>query len=223
MNKVIQILFFVLIPLVGFGQEKKDSTTTQSKWSLQLLGGSTYTFPTYPTEADIKGKGLYKYGFAILINRKIGKYTITNFGVSHQFLKYNTWLAGRPSGISNFDYSFINIITSIRFISNHGKIRANLDLGLSGNFLMDNNHYYNDAINHIHTSSFANGSFITSLFFATGINYQVNRKFTINLMCGYSKAITPLKYEYDIGLGPRIRINYVQYLMINTGVQYYFK
>ena len=112
---------------------------------------------------------------------------------------------------------------SIRFINKPAKIRGAFDLGLTENYLVDNNFYYNDPVNNLHFNPFENSSLMTSFLFSLGINYKANKKITINLMSGYSQPIIPLVYEWDVGFGTLRREGYVKYLFYNIGIQYFLK
>ena len=233
MKKHFQILFLFLISFSLFAQEKQDSLNqTESKWSIQLLGGTNYCFPTFhfPNSYNSSvGKGLYQYGAKVIVNGKVSKYAVINFGASYNFLKYSDWLSYSPSYIHYFDYSFASFLLSFRQIINSGKLYGHIEFGLTGDYLLDNN-YTNNSPNgpmYIFPSRikvFPNKTITASLYISPGINYKINDKITLNAMIGFSKAIIPLKYvDNSTASGaPKKANNYYSYLMYNAGIQYNF-
>ncbi|MEK7433838.1 MAG: hypothetical protein AABZ74_11945 [Cyanobacteriota bacterium] len=226
MKKIFQILFFVFISLAAFAQEKKDSLpkAKESKWSIQLLGGTNYCYPTFhfPSSGSYKLKlrGDYKYGIILLVNRKVKKMSTLNMGISYNYLKYSQLQLS--STALNFDYTFTSFFLSFRQITNLGKLYGHIEFGLSGDYLLDNN--YTDYNINIFLKVFPNKTITASLYISPGINYKINNTITLNAMVGFSKAVVPLKYEdNNTASGAPIKINnYYSYLIYNAGIQYNF-
>lgn len=219
MKKTIQILIFVLFSFSAFAQEKKDtSATKESKWSIQLLGGPDYTFPSFYFNSETP-KGLYKYSFTLLANIKINNISSFNFGVGYNSLKYKTWLSYNPFYTNYYSYTFYNLFATFEVQTKGKKLFGSFDLGLAGDLL--NNNRYLDKIDNISTKFFTNGSVIGSFIFSLGINYKLNKQITLNFIPRFSFAFIPLTFkQFDVGGFQVIEKNYIKYIIYNIGIQY---
>lgn len=224
MKNIIQILFFALVAFPGLSQNRdslRHRYEEESQWSVQLLGGPNYCYPTTYFHPVPEREGLYKYHIIAMASQHIKKLFFLNYGLAYNALHFKTIQISNLE-TSYYDYRFLNLSISGRLVTSHNRIFGNLDAGISGNLLLYNIYYRPH--DNFSRSFYNNGAIAVSWFLSPGINFNMTNRITFGLSALYSHAFVPITFIDAKGsVYERVVRHYVEYSAFNLGVQYYIK
>ncbi|MBI4946467.1 MAG: hypothetical protein HY840_08715 [Bacteroidetes bacterium] len=231
MKYFFQIVFFVLVSLVGFAQNfsdvKKDTLPKEKirRWAVGISAGHIYAFNTYNFSSanyDFEKKVKWGYGSGIAFSYKVLHFFDLSSGISYNKLGYKYLVTFPPvpkfSRVDNYDYSLLSISLEPKWSFGHNKIKYQLGTGIELSYL-ENNSCNCGGIDQV---LFKNGSMIYLVLLNMKILYALNKSIAVFIEPKYHHAITPLIHDSKYYPG-EFTMNYLKFINTNFGFSYNFK
>lgn len=248
MKKILQIVFFFLISIAVFAQEKKDSLSKAkaSKWSVGISGGGTYTTKTKPYDDiyfwyyDAKIKYIIKYNIDVSIGYNLLRNTKLSGGCNYSTLEYESsgWAAyinANRNGIHlTYHYSFLNAYVLFKQALEIEKI--NFYIGIGPQLGIFNNGYLDfsimdnqNLIYHEITERFTKHHTAFEGKFIFSVEYRFHKRISTFIESAFIKSIIGIKekrilYPPPFGTSAGVEYKYEpNYYSFNIGILYTFK
>ena len=223
MKKIIQLLIFILlIYSSAFAQEKKDSTVKkESRWEINLSGGTNngkdaiyndgfkIRFPLKYNADKTKLAYYSNLSFKKIFRFHVGlKLAIQSNRISYEHIYDPPY---QPRYKTNTYYDLFAFFVSVGYNRDYKRFSIYSYLGVGTKYLLEKtevNTLINGYSDHIHHSFNNNEDWRLAIpvAFSLGIDYSINRSFSISLNSGIDYDVTPfVLYQYR---------NYINYQYI---------